>query len=169
MKSTVYWIEGPWQGRLAIVPRPRGGGWLEDEVKGWREEGIDVVVSALTAQERNDLELTDEEDAVRAEGMDYRNLPIEDRSTPSSMQAIEGLARAVETLVASGKNVAFHCRQGIGRSSLLAASVLLMGGVDLDTALSRIRESRGCPVPETSEQANWLKRFARQAALALGK
>lgn len=30
MRATLYWIDGVWPGRLAIVPRPRGDDWLED-------------------------------------------------------------------------------------------------------------------------------------------
>jgi hypothetical protein len=32
MRAQLYWIEGPWAGHFAIVPRPRGGDWLEDEI-----------------------------------------------------------------------------------------------------------------------------------------
>ena len=54
MKAELSIVDGPWPGRLAIVPRPRGGDWLEDEVRAWREAGVDIVVSALEAdEERN--------------------------------------------------------------------------------------------------------------------
>ena len=36
MHTELYWIPGPWLGRLAIMPRPRGGDWLEDEIRSWR-------------------------------------------------------------------------------------------------------------------------------------
>jgi hypothetical protein len=51
MAARVFWIDGAWQGRLAIVPRPRGGDWLEDEIADWRDAGIDVVVSFLEPHE----------------------------------------------------------------------------------------------------------------------
>jgi hypothetical protein len=47
MRTELYWVEGPWSGRLAIMPRPRGGDWLEEEIQSWRRSGIDVVVSLL--------------------------------------------------------------------------------------------------------------------------
>ena len=47
MGTKVYWIAGPWQGRLGIVPRPRGADWLDDETRAWRDVGIDMVVSLL--------------------------------------------------------------------------------------------------------------------------
>lgn len=51
MKPEVYWIDAPTPGRLPIMPRPRAGDWLEDEIAGWRSEGIHVVVSLLKDEE----------------------------------------------------------------------------------------------------------------------
>ena len=51
MRTELYWIEGPWLSRLAIMPRPRGGDWLEDEITSWRHVGIDTIVSALMKEE----------------------------------------------------------------------------------------------------------------------
>jgi hypothetical protein len=41
MLTKVYWVDGPWRGRLGILPRPRGGDWLRDETTGWREAGVE--------------------------------------------------------------------------------------------------------------------------------
>jgi hypothetical protein len=32
---------------LAIMPRPRAGDWLEDEIDQWQREGLKIVVSLL--------------------------------------------------------------------------------------------------------------------------
>ena len=37
MKAEVYWVPGPWPGRLGILPRPRGGDWLADALSPWGE------------------------------------------------------------------------------------------------------------------------------------
>ncbi len=39
MLPTVYWVETPLPGRLAVMPRPRAGDWLADEVAGWKTAG----------------------------------------------------------------------------------------------------------------------------------
>ncbi len=59
MEARAYWIDGPWPGRLAIVPRPRGGEWLRDEIAEWKELGINTIVSFLTLSEveESDLEM----------------------------------------------------------------------------------------------------------------
>ena len=55
MRVNVFWVPGPWPGKLGIVPRPRGGDWLEDEAKAWHQAGIDVVVSLLEPEEEAQL------------------------------------------------------------------------------------------------------------------
>jgi protein-tyrosine phosphatase len=64
-------------------------------------------------------------------------------------------------VVAAGKNVGFHCRQGIGRSAVLAAAVLIALGVEPNSAIARIAAARGVSVPETPEQQRWVADFAR--------
>ena len=42
MKAQLYWIDTPAARRFAILSRPRGGDWLDDEVRSWREQGIEL-------------------------------------------------------------------------------------------------------------------------------
>jgi hypothetical protein len=65
MAVKVFWIGGPWPGRLGVVPRPRGGEWLEADTRAWRAAGIDVVVSLLEASEEADLALGGESASAR--------------------------------------------------------------------------------------------------------
>ena len=66
MKPVLYWIPGPWLGRLAIVARPKGGDWLSDEASGWHQARLDIVVSLLEDDEAAQLGLSDEAEAARA-------------------------------------------------------------------------------------------------------
>jgi protein-tyrosine phosphatase len=156
----VFWITGPWQGRLGIVPRPRGAEWLDDETRAWREAGIDVIVSLLEPAEEAELALAGESTASAASGLEFRSFPIPDRSVPSSREAVAQLADHIVNALHAGKNVALHCRQGIGRSALIAAAALISGGQDAETAIKTIRRSRGLEVPETSAQRQWISDFS---------
>ena len=84
MRAEIYWVQGPWTGRLAIMPRPRGGDWLEDEVRDWRSAGIDVVVCTLTSDEVAELNLAQEAALCEANGIEYLAFPIVDRGVPRS-------------------------------------------------------------------------------------
>ena len=161
MRTELYWIEGPWRGQLAIMPRPRGGDWLEDEISSWQRLGIDLIVSALTKEEIAELDLIREKELCEEAGVEFVAFPIADRGIPLSAKATLELAGRLEQELAQGRKVAIHCRQGIGRASLLAACVLAAGGIDPSSAFERIAVARGCAVPDTSEQREWVVRFAR--------
>ena len=47
MQVRIYWIDDFESGRLGIMPRPRGGDWLEDEIRSLKVSGVDAVVSLL--------------------------------------------------------------------------------------------------------------------------
>ncbi len=161
MKTELYWVPGPWHGRLAIVPRPRGGDWLEDEIQAWRRAGIDTVLSLLTAEETADFDLFDEEKLCRASGIQFRSFPIADRDVPESRTAFSDLIKDLAAELASGKNIAVHCRQGIGRAALVAIGLLISSGMNAEAAIDRVGTARGLPVPETQDQRQWIASFAK--------
>jgi protein-tyrosine phosphatase len=159
-RATVFPVFGPWSGRLGIVPRPRGGDWLADDVVAWRDAGISVVVSLLEPAEAADLDLASEASAVTSLGLAFHAFPIPDRGVPASRDSVVQLVRVMSDALRKGANIAVHCRQGIGRSSTIVAATLVTEGVDLQDALQAIEESRGLEVPETDEQRRWLADFA---------
>lgn len=162
MKTQLYRIPGSWAGQLAIVPRPRGGDWLETEIRAWKAVGIDAIVSLLGSAEEWELGLQEEAEASRATGIRFISFPIPDRQTPASAEKLLGLNEHLLSLLENGKSVAIHCRQGVGRSALLAATLLVEAGVSPDEAFRRIEEARGCAVPDTPEQRLWVEQLARE-------
>ena len=137
--------------------RPRGGDWLEDEARAWHRAGVDVVVSLLEPEEEAQLNLAGERDAAERNGMQFVSFPVVDRGVPSSIQATVSLLRSITSALESGKNVAVHCRQGVGRSGMIAAAVLMSTGSTPEAAIDTVTSARGLTVPETPEQARWLQ------------
>ncbi len=164
MNPKLYWINGPWPGRLAISARPRGGDWLEDEIAGWRRSGVDTIVSLLTPQENKDLELSKEPALSQARGLLFVSLPVQDRGVPSSWDEASHIVAKASEMLRQGRNVAVHCRQGIGRSGMIAAALLIKEGSAADHALKVISEARGLPVPETPEQVEWVREFSKRGS-----
>ena len=160
MVAKIFWVAGPWRGRLGIVLRPRGAEWLDNETRAWRQAGIDVVVSLLEPDEAADLELTGEPTSSTATGLAYHAFPIPDRSVPRSHEAVAEVVNQIVDALRSGKTVAVHCRQGIGRSAMMVAAVLIAAGLDAETAVDAIRQSRGLDVPETKAQRQWISDFS---------
>ena len=156
MKATIYPITAAAPYRLSIVARPRGNDWLYDEVSAFSQEGIDTLVSLLTDQEANELGLEQEAAACSAAGLHFLNLAISDRSVPSDTNTFLRSVEQLAEIVRGGHHVAVHCRASIGRSSLLAASLLVRLGWDANAAFEAIQIARGCPVPDTIEQRHWV-------------
>jgi protein-tyrosine phosphatase len=92
--------------------------------------------------------------------MEFRSFPIPDRQVPlSEAQLAEELERVSHTL-SIGKNFLVHCRQGIGRSGLVAACLLVKKGMSPRAAVEAVSAARGLPVPETTEQRDWIDHYA---------
>lgn len=160
MRSGIFWIAGPWPGKLGIAARPRGGDWLADEVANWRGEGIDTVVSLLTPDEESELGLEAEGAQARAQGMNFVSVPVRDRQVPDSESEIDAAVHKLDAALSNRRNILVHCRQGIGRSGLLAACLLINRGKSPDTARLQVSEARGTTVPETAEQKLWIDQYA---------
>ncbi|MBN2570477.1 MAG: dual specificity protein phosphatase family protein [Deltaproteobacteria bacterium] len=158
--TKVYAIQGI-RFRLAIMAHPHGGS-LHDDLASWQMQGVEVVVSLLERAEVRALYLQDEQSLCEARGMTFLSYPIVDRSVPSDIASFSTFLEQLAGILTEGKAVAIHCRMGIGRSALTAACILVYFGVGADEAFELIGRSRGCAVPDTKEQFEWVTRFAEQ-------
>lgn len=163
MVSRVYPITGSWPGKLFLSSRPRGGDWLEDEVAGWRRFGVDTIVSLLTDEEERDLDLVGEESEAGKHSVAFVSYPILDRGIPSDIPALYNLLDRIHQDLQQGKNVLLHCRQGIGRTGLIAASLLVRDGMEPEAAIKEVSRVRGVQVPETTEQESCIYEVAANA------
>jgi len=161
MNSTMYIIPGPWPGRLAIVLRPRGGDWLADDAADWRRAGIDIVVSFLTVEEEDEFSLQNEAAILSNVGLEFVALSIPDRGVPESRANVFDLLHRLEKELAAGRTVALHCRQGIGRSGLIASGLLVVSGQDPERSIETVSAARGHTIPDTPEQRHWVIDLAR--------
>jgi protein-tyrosine phosphatase len=158
MRPKIHWIDVPAGARLAIMPRPRAGDWLEDEVAGWRAEGIGVIVSLPEVGEVEELGLNRAADLCHDLDMEFIAFPVPDGGVPLSAR------EAIVARLNQGKAVAVHCRAGIERSSLVVACVLVLLGFAPGMAFDRLGKARGLKVPDTEGQREWVEKFHEQSA-----
>jgi len=137
---------------------PRLAERLDDKVLNWSNEGIECVVSLLEPEEMPGL--TEAEAELCQEfGIEFVSFPIRDKTVPPSLDLFVKLVTSLSGQVAAGRAVAIHCRAGIGRSTTLAACILIWFGVNPEVALDMISEARGVEVPETEAQRQWVLHF----------
>ena len=104
LQPDVYWrreVEGV---RLAIMPRPRSGVWLTDEITGWDRLAVQTVVSLLEPHEVRDLDLADEESLCLAANLKFVSFPIPDRGVPSNLVECAKLVAKIEQRLRSGES-----------------------------------------------------------------
>jgi protein-tyrosine phosphatase len=121
------------------LPRPRGGDWLADEIRSWKDAGVDVAVSLLEPHEVASLDLQAEDELSRQEGIEPVPFSIPDRGVPESKRRYDELIRSLFAALKAGRTVGVHCRQGIGRSAIVAAGTLVLGGAPLREHSTRLR------------------------------
>ena len=165
MQAKVYWTDERFPGRIAIVPRPRGSDWIEDEAAAWRKAGINVIVSMLETEEIETFELSREAEFCENNGISFFSFPVADRRVPVSEKEMFKLADKLKTLLGKGQNIGIHCRQSIGRAALMAAAIMVLFGISAEKAFQKISETRGLEVPETDEQRMWIENFAKELSM----
>lgn len=141
---------------MVLVSRPRGGGWLEDDLAYLVAEGVSVLVSALETREAEELDLTSESDVALKSGLRFISFAFPDRGVPPDPEDFRALCRELWGSIEERDVVAVHCRLSVGRAPMIAIGTLMAGGVEFEAAVDAVSSARGMPVPETTGQREWL-------------
>ncbi|KAA6460298.1 hypothetical protein DYQ86_14775 [Acidobacteria bacterium AB60] len=157
--TNVFWINGDRAPHLAIVMRPPGEDRLPDAMRRMRANGIETVISMLPPHEAEWLGLASEQSAAERVGMGYLNFPIVDTQVPENLGAFRAFVADVARRLGEGEHIGVHCRGCIGRATILAACTLVHLGWGAEDALEAIENARGEEVPDTPEQAEWIRNF----------
>ena len=160
MRAQLYSLHELPAWRISIMARPRGGDWLLDEVTALREAGVHVLVSLLTSLEVDAFELAEEAACCQTQDITFFSFPIIDRSVPPLNDRTLALIQQLDDQRTQGKHIALHCRQGLGRAALMAASLLVLAGWSPEKAFEQLSRIRGYSVPETEEQRAWVASLA---------
>jgi protein-tyrosine phosphatase len=158
MATKIYWIyQSENSAKLGIMARPRGSDWLEEEIKMLKKNNTGLLVSLLKNDEIYELALGQEEELCTRYEIDFINFPIPDRDIPKATDQTDTLIKKLIDKIDIGISVVIHCRMGIGRSSIIAGSILLKKGLKTEHIFQHITKIRGLKVPDTDEQIAWLK------------
>jgi protein-tyrosine phosphatase len=166
MRAEIYWVTEIYSARLATMPKPRGGDRLEDEIISLRGMGVAVLVSLLTDDEIIEVSLADEALHCANNRIEFLRFPIPDHSVPPLNEKTAGFIHELRERLAAGKSIAIHCRAGLGRSSMIAACVMVLAGIDPKSVFDLIGAARGFTVPDTQEQRDLVVKFAKHSSMS---
>jgi protein-tyrosine phosphatase len=156
MKPAIFTILTIGSGSLSIMAKPTSGDLIDEEFSGISGAGINKIVSLLESHEAITLGLEEERFHTERYGMAFLSNPIADRGMPVSLSEFSNFTRLLYTEMSGGLNTLVHCHGGIGRSGIVAASVLLHCGYRAEDAFKHITQKRGISVPDTQEQIDWV-------------
>ncbi|WP_433297104.1 hypothetical protein ACQP2F_40110 [Actinoplanes sp. CA-030573] len=157
MKATLQVIAGMGAGQLATIAHPRGDGWDADELTELAGDGVTVLVSALTLAEQQRMGFGGTTETAARLGVDFVPFPVAEGAIPRDEAAkVVGLAGRLAAHVRAGRFVATQCFGGIGRSTLLACTTLVLLGIAPGEALRRVSGDSEMPVTR-----DWLHDLSR--------
>ena len=155
----IFWIDGNPRSGLAIVARPLGTEWLENEMLALKHGGIDTLVSLLEPREAEWLGLENERAEAEKAGLVFLNFPITDTRMPLKVARFRAFVSDLAARLRHGEHIGVHCRGSIGRATVTAACTLIHLGWKPAAALAAVEATRGCSVPDTEEQRAWIMAY----------
>jgi len=155
-------------GRLLLHSMP---GRFETIDKVWHQVKTDAVGAIVCLNE--DFEIR-QKSVKYAEALDAGTVPcsvvpfeIREGGVPENKDAFWALANDVANRLHSGEAVLVHCAGGVGRTAMLAVSVLLAMGQPITEAENLV--SRAGSMVETMPQMELLSWCVTQAAVVTGR
>ena len=97
----------------------------------------------------------DDEQSLRAAGIDFLHLPTPDLE-PASAEMLERGVDFARDHIGRGNRVLIHCQHGIGRSALLSLCVLVEEGWEPLDALAHAKNVRAAVSPSHSQYRGWV-------------
>ena len=135
------------EGKSALVLTPCPGTQkvsLLDSLTQLREMGVKAIVTALDNEEMVEANVGKLGEQTKALGMDWFQLPIKDNCAPEGDFSAQWkvVSPQLHKIITEGGKVTLHCMGGSGRTSVLAAHLLLELDWDIDTIINEVRTLR---------------------------
>lgn len=152
------------RGRLGMTAAPgrKEPGTLEADLKKLKEkEGADILISLVEHEEYEAVGVGELIERARAAGLEVLHLPIPDGGTPAYAGVEERHRKLVDEIVEAlegGRTVVIHCLGGMGRTGLVAATVLVALGYSAQEAIRFVQEARPGTI-ENEAQIGYVEGF----------
>ena len=106
--------------------------------------GAAALVTLLDDFELSTLGVKDLPNKAKQLNIQWRHLPIGTRNLPDDEfeEKWSQVGPQLRQLLQDGKRIVIHCKEGIGRSALIAARMLIEFGVSPENAINLIKKAR---------------------------
>ena len=163
----IVFVETPGHGRIGMTfcpgkhdPRAKTGPWSRDmhtDIAAIADWGAVALITLMESHELDKLGVSGLGDAVKARGLDWYHLPIQDVYVPSAAfeEKWTDVGETLRKQLLAGQSIVVHCRGGLGRTGMVAARLLIELGEKPVTVLQRVRAARPGAV-ETAEQEEYV-------------
>ncbi|HEX9746170.1 MAG TPA: isochorismatase, partial [bacterium] len=151
-------------GRLGMTLCPGRvdhGRKLNEDLHILKNSDVTYLYGLLTERELEWAGVTNIKEECEKQGITYKLLPIPDQGAPSMMEAVK-ISREILDILSLGKNVVLHCVGGLGRTGMIAACISIASGLEVDEAITMVRDVRSPRSIESREQENFVRSFAEQ-------
>lgn len=137
------------------------GGWDRDlgmDLDAIDAFGTSALVTLIEQHEIEDLDVTGIGDATLTRNIDWLHMPVKDVSIPGQdFEAAWQLhGPGLRSRLRAGFNIVVHCKGGLGRAGMIAASLLVELGTNPNDAMKQVRHVRPGAI-ETSEQESYVR------------
>ena len=106
--------------------------------------GAAVIVTLLEAREIATLGIAALPEKVLSKNILWLHLPMNNRGLPDEEfeEKWRWAGSRLLHFLQEGQRVLIHCKEGVGRSGIVAARLLIESGIDADSAIRAVRKAR---------------------------
>ena len=156
-------INKDWAGQLVLSSCPE----INKEYKSlsfqkliatFKDDNISLVVTLLDTIEVTRLDISTLGKFLKENNIYWEHFPIQDLRIPTDRNLLIKLLVHMKKLLDDDKSVLIHCYAGLGRTGLLATTLLVSLGLEAKVSIEHIRKIRPGSI-ETIEQENFVKQW----------
>jgi len=142
---------------LYLSEKPANDNEIPYFIDFYHSKKIDTIVVLIPDDDLADFYSTNLLKVYRDSGLHVIHFPIKDFSIPGKLVSFHSLILDITSRLKIG-NLLIHCSAGIGRTGMVASSILISRGSTVNDAIHQVREVRPGSV-ETAEQRDFLEDY----------